>query len=105
MICDHSSKRCCTTPTCRALFEGRASPQNISLTHLCTALWRKLLHIALVHLVTSHHVQKSRSVDAPLRVSVCCHVSSVTPLNGFDEPKLDLGSNIHDLTASFPLGF
>ena len=53
----------------------------------CT-MWRMNLHANLVHLVTVHRLQKSGSVDAPLCMAICNHVSCVTPLDGFKEPKL-----------------
>ncbi len=90
--CEREKKTHIIALTCHALFEGRVSAldsaQSISLTHLCTSVWRKLLHTELVRLVTSHRIQKSCSVDAPLCMAICNHVACVTPLNGLKEPKL-----------------
>ena len=73
----------------------RASAPSIPLSvqvHLRLAGTKRFIafYLVLVDLNTLHQLQKQLSVNRPFRVTISCHVSSVTPLDCLDHPVLKL---------------
>ena len=76
-----SQKETCLLDVYFAVLVRGAFPRETLTDSLGCTVWRMPLHAKLVHLVTVHRLQKSCSVDTPLCMAICNHVSCVTPLD------------------------
>ena len=81
-------------PSCRLtdivhIVRVSALDKKSSLTKLLTTARRVSLHVVLVSLVTTHYFQKKISFNASFGVSIGSHVSSIAPLDRFNEFQLE----------------